>query len=159
MRRPEEHDSANAAGAVSLVRVNGIDVSLKQVVRHLGVADKLGFLGEYARRELMRQLAEREGIHPKPEDVQSDVDDWRYRHRLERVEDTEAWLRSRGITLGDVAEDAHVRRSERMMSEKISEGRIEPYFAQHTLDFDEAEVCWIYHQDRSVIEEIGSSDP
>ena len=155
MRRPEEHDSANAAGAVSLVRVNGIDVSLKQVVRHLGVADKLGFLGEYARRELIRQLAEREGIHPKPEDVQSDVDDWRYRHRLERVEDTEAWLRSRGITLGDVAEDAHARRSEHMMSEKVTEGRIEPYFAQHTLDFDEAEVCWIYHQDRSVIEEIG----
>lgn len=154
MRRPEEHDSANAAGAVSLVRVNGIDVSLKQVVRHLGVADKLGFLGEYARRELMRQLAEREGIHPKPEDIQSDVDGWRYRHRLESVEDTEAWLRSGGITLGDVAEDAHARRSERMISERISEGRIEPYFAQHTLDFDEAEVCWIHHRDRGVIDEI-----
>lgn len=41
------------------------------------------------------------------------------------------------------------------MSEKITEGRIEPYFAQHTLDFDEAEVCWIFHQDRFVIDEIG----
>lgn len=154
MRRQDEHEPANDAGAVSLVRVNGIDVSLKQVVRHLGVADNLGFLGEYARRELVRQLAEREGIHTKAEDIQRDVDDWRYRHRLERVEDTEAWLRSRGITLGDVAEDAQVRRLERVMSGKITEGRIEPYFAQHALDFDEAEVCWIFHKDRGVIDEI-----
>ena len=156
MRRQDEHEATNAAGAASLVRVNGIDVSLKQVVRHLGVADKLGFLGDYARRELVRQLAEREGIHAKAEDIQRDVDDWRYRRRLERVEDTEAWLLSRGITLGDVAEDAQVRRLERMMSQKVSEGRIEAYFAQHTLDFDEAEVCWIFHQDRGVIDEIGS---
>ena len=155
MRRPEEHDAANAAGAVSLVRVNGIDVSLKQVARHLGVTDKLGFFGEYARRELLRQLAEREGIHAKPEDIQRDVDDWRYRHRLERVEDTEAWLATRGITLGDVAEDAQARRLERMLADKVTEGRIEPYFAQHTLDFDEAAVCWIFHHDRGVIDEIG----
>ena len=70
------------------------------------------------------------------------------------MEDTEAWLVSRGITLGDVAEDARARRLERLLSEKIAEGEIEPYFAQNTLDFDEAEVCWIFHPDRGIIEEI-----
>lgn len=155
MRRPGEVDTPKSALEVTLVRVNGIDVSPNQVARQLGVADKLDIFDEIAHRELVRQLAIREGIRTKPEDIQLDVDNWRYRHRLERVEDTESWLVSRGITLGDVAEDAQIRRMERALSDKIAEGRIEPYFAQHTLDFDEAEVNWIFHRDKGVIEEIG----
>ena len=155
MRRPDEHVSESARGDLSIVRVNGIHVSMNQIARLLGVADKLDFFSSFARRELVRQLAIREGVVVKPEDIQRDVDNWRYRHRLERVEDTEAWLVSRGITLGDVAEDAQGMRMERALSDKIVEGRIEPYFAQHTLDFDEAEVCWIFHRDRGVIDEVG----
>ncbi|MDE3001203.1 MAG: peptidylprolyl isomerase [Gemmatimonadota bacterium] len=155
MPRTSEGETRVSAHGVPLVRVNGIDVSLNQVVRQLGVADKLDFFGEFARRELARQLAIREGIRTKPEDIQRDVDDWRYRHRLERVEDTESWLLSRGITLGDVAEDAQAKRLERALSDRVVDGRIEPYFAQHKLDFDEAEVCWIFHRDKGVIDEIG----
>ena len=40
------------------------------------------------------------------------VDEWRYQHRLEEVEDTEAYLAKRGITLQDVAEEAEMRRLE-----------------------------------------------
>lgn len=155
MRCPKEGATAASDAEISLVRVNGIEVSLNQIVRQLGVADKLDFFSSFARRELVRQLAIREGVVVKPEDIQRDVDNWRYQYRLERVEDTEAWLVSRGITLGDVAEDAQARRMERALSDKIAEGRIEPYFAQHTLDFDEAEVNWIFHRDRGVIDEIG----
>ena len=60
----------------------------------------------------------------------------------------------RGITLQDVAEDAEVRRLEYLLSEKIAEGQVEPYFAQHTLAFDEAEICWIFHTDKGVIDEV-----
>ena len=155
MRRLEEHAADAAGGEVSLVRVNGIHVSLNQIVRQLGVADKLDFFSSFARRELVRQVAVREGVRTTPEDIQRDVDNWRYQHRLERVEDTEAWLRSRGISLGDVAEDARVKQLERALSDKVVDGRIEPYFAQHKLDYDEAEVCWIFHRNKGVIEEIG----
>ena len=155
MRHQVEDESSTTALEITLVRVNGIDVSLKRVVRQLGVADKLDFFGEFARKELVRQLAVREGVLATPEDIQRAVDDWRYRHRLERVEDTQAWLVSRGIALDDVAEEAQAGRLERMLSERVAEGRVESYFAQHTLDFDEAEVCWIFHLERAVIEEIG----
>ena len=138
----------------TLIQVNGIAVSLHHIVRQMGVADNLRFFQEFARGELIRQLALREGVCAVPEDIQRKVNDWRYQHRLERVEDTEAWLAQRGITLQDVAEDAEVRRLEYLLSEKIAEGQIEPYFAQHTLEFDEAEVCWIFHTDEGVIDEI-----
>lgn len=155
MRRHADDGNPKPELEITLVQVNGAGVSLSQVARQLGVADKLDFFVEFARRELARQLAIREGIRTVPEDIQRDVDDWRYRHRLERVEDTEAWLLSRGITLGDVAEDAQAKRLERALSDKVVDGSIEPYFAQHKLDFDEAEVCWIFHRDKGVIDEIG----
>lgn len=155
MSRRTEEGNPNADQEITLVQVNGVGVSLSQVARQLGVVDKLDFFGEFARRELMRQLAIREGVRTTSEDIQRAVDDWRYRHRLERVEDTGAWLLSRGITLGDVAEDAQVKGLERALSDKVADGRIESYFAQHKLDFDEAEVCWIFHRDKGVIDEIG----
>ena len=138
----------------TLVWVNGTEVSVRQVVRQMGVADNLRFFDGFARRELIRQLARREGVCAAREDIQRRVDDWRYQHRLERVEDTEAYLAKRGITLQDVAEDAEVRRLEYLLSEKIAEGQIESYFAQHTLEFDEAEICWVFHTDKDVIDEV-----
>ena len=127
----------------TLIQVNGTEVRLRQVVRQMGVADNLRFFDEFARRELIRQLALREGVCAAQEDIQRKVNDWRYQHRLERVEDTEAYLAKRGITLQDVAEDAEVRRLEFLLSEKIAKGQVESYFAQHTLEFDEAEICWM----------------
>ena len=137
-----------------LVKVNGIAVPLRHIVRQMGVDDNLRFFDEFARRELIRQLARREGVCAAPEDIQRKVNDWRYQHRLERVEDTEAYLAKRGITLQDVAEDAEVRRLEYLLSEKIAEGQVESYFAQHTLEFDEAEICWIFHTDKDLIDEV-----
>ena len=137
-----------------LIQVNGAEVRLRHVVRQMGVADDLRFFNEFARRELIRQLALREGVCAAPEDIQRKVDEWRYKHRLERVEDTEDYLAKRGITLQDVAEDAEVRQLEYLLSEKIAKGQVESYFAQHTLAFDEAEICWIFHADEDVIDEI-----
>ena len=137
-----------------LIQVNGAEVLLSQIVRQMGVADNLRFFNKFARRELIRQLAQREGVCATREDIQRKVDEWRYQHRLERVEDTEAYLAKRGITLQDVTEDAEVRQLEYLLSEKIAKGQIESYFAQHTLAFDEAEICWIFHTDKGVIDEV-----
>ena len=139
---------------VTLIQVNDTEVLLRDIVRQLGVADNLRFFDGFARRELIRQLAQREGVCAAQEDIQRRVDEWRYQHRLERVEDTEAFLAKRGITLQDVAEDAEVRRLEYLLSEKIAEGKVESYYAQHTLAFDEAEICWIFHVDKGVIDEV-----
>ena len=46
----------------TLIQVNGIAVSLRHVVRQMGVANNLNFFDGFARRELIRQLAVREDI-------------------------------------------------------------------------------------------------
>ena len=59
------------------------------------------------------------------------------------------------VTLDDVAEEAACGLLEQALAGKVAEGQIEPYFAQHTLDYDEAEVCWIHVSEEGVAEEIG----
>jgi len=140
---------------VVIACVNDEVLSLSQLVRQMGVADDLKFFDGYARGILIRQLAQREGVMATQEDLQRKVDEWRYQHRLERVEDTEDWLTQRGVTLQDVADDAETRRLEYLLSVQVTEGEIEPYFANHRLDFDAADVCWIFVRDEGAVEEIG----
>jgi parvulin-like peptidyl-prolyl isomerase len=134
--------------------VNGETVTVSQMVRQMGVADNLGFFDSFARQVLIRQLAHREGLEVTADDLQQKVDEWRYQHRLEQVEDTEAYLAVQGITLEDVAESGAFKRLEYLLSVQVTESKIEPYFVQNKLDFDTAEVCWIFVRDEGVAEEL-----
>lgn len=140
---------------VVIARVNGDVLTLSQWVRRMGVGDNLRSFDGYVRGVLIRQLAQREGVVATLEDLQRKVDEWRYQHRLERVEDTEAWLMQRGVTLQDVADDAEVRQLEYLLSARVTGDEIEPYFANHRLDFDAVDVCWIFVRDEGVADEIG----
>lgn len=144
----------SGAGDPVIAVVNGERVCLSDLVKSMGVGDESGLFERCARRRLVAQLAEREGLQVGPEALQAAVDAWRYGHRLERVADTEAWLKQRGITLCDVAAEVEYGLLEEGLAQRVTGGRIEPYFAQHTLDFDEAEVCWICVADEGAAEEI-----
>lgn len=139
---------------IAIAQVNGESLCFNDVVRAMRAADQLGFFNGFARRMLIRQLAVREGIAVSKEDLQSRVDEWRYKHRLERVEDTEAWLAQRGISFHDVAAEVEFQRLEHLLSVQVSRDGIEPFFAQHQMDFDEADVCWIFVRSEGVSEEL-----
>jgi len=134
--------------------VNGEEVTLTQMVRQMGVADNLAFFDLFARQILIRQLAEKEGIVVSAESLQDKVDEWRYQRKLEQVEDTEVHLMQRGITLQDVVEDVTFKRLEYLLSVHVTAGKIESYFMQNKLDFDMADVCWIFVKDEDVAEEL-----
>ena len=142
------------ADKLEIARVQGESIFLRDVICALGVSDHLDFFNRFTRQVLIRQLAGREGIVVDAENLQQKVDDWRYRHRLERVEDTEKWLGQRGVLLQDVAKEAEADRLEYLLSVKISDGEIAPFFVQHKRGFDEADVCWIFVRTESVAEEL-----
>ena len=144
----------SCAGDLTLIRVNDVDVRFDQLVKQLAVGNQLNFFDRFARNELVRQLAVQKGIELAREDLQARVDEWRYKFRLENIEDTENWLHGRGITLQDVANDAEITQLEYLLSKKIIDEKIQPYFTQNRSAFDEAEICWIFHADENVMEEI-----
>ncbi len=137
-----------------VVVVNHEQVGLSDLLRSMQIVDDPSLFERCARQRLIVQLAHREGLSVSPEDVQTEVDEWRYQNRLERVEDTEAWLAHRGLSLDNLAGAAECRLLTDALARRQTEGRIEPYFVQHTLDFDEAEVCWIHVAHRGIAEEL-----
>jgi hypothetical protein len=138
---------------VALV-VNDEQVGLSDLLRSIRVADDVSLFERCARQRLIVQLARREGLGVRPEDLQAGVDEWRYQKRLERIEDTEVWLARRGLTLDDVAAEVERRLLRDALAQKVTEGQVEPYFTQHALEFDEAEVCWIHVGEKGTAEEI-----
>ena len=138
----------------AVVVVNDEVVPFSGLIRELAALDALDLFKRCARRHLIVQLAEREGVSINPDTLQAEVNEWRYKHQLERVEDTDAWLAARGVALCDVASIVENRLLCCALAERITQGRIEPYFAEHTLDFDQAEVCWILVADEAVAEEL-----
>ena len=78
-----------------MVVVNDQSVHLSDMIRSLSVEGNWQLLERFARRQVIIQWADREGIELTPEDLQNEVDEWRYKNRLERVEDTMLGLRRR----------------------------------------------------------------
>lgn len=137
-----------------MVVVNDQSVHLSDMIRSLSVEGNWQLLERFARRQVIIQWADREGIELSPEDLQNEVNEWRYKNRLERVEDTDAWLEQHGLTLFDVAVEAEFRLYECWLMEQIKEDNIRAFFVQRTLDFERVEACWISVSDEGVAEEL-----
>ena len=137
-----------------MVVVNDRAVHLSDIIRSLSVSGNWQLFERFARRQVIIQLADREGIELSPEDLQTEVDEWRYENRLERVEDTEAWLEQQGVTLFDVVVEAEFQLYKRRLMARISEDGIRAFFVRHVLDFERVEIYWIFVSDEGVAEEL-----
>ena len=137
-----------------MVVVNEQSVHLSDMIRSLSVEGNWKLFERFARRQVIIQWADREGIKLSPEDLQNEVDEWRYKNRLERVEDTDAWLDQYGLTLFDVVVEAEFLLYERWLMSRIKEDDIRAFFVQRTLSFERVEVCWISVSDEGVAEEL-----
>ena len=138
----------------AVVVVNDEVVPFSGLIRELAALDDLDLFNRCARRHLIGQLAEREGVHIDQDTLQAEVNEWRYKHQLDRAEDTDEWLAARGVALCEVASIVENRLLCCALAERVTKGRIEPYFAEHTLDFDEVELCWISVADEAIAEEL-----
>ena len=134
--------------------VNDRPFHLSDIVRSLSVDGNWQLFERFVRRQIIVQLGERAGIVPSTEDIQREVDEWRYENQLERVEDTEAWLTRFGITLHDVAVEAEYWLYERGLMSQITDESIRVFFVRNSVDFESAEISWIVVSAEGVAEEI-----
>ncbi len=139
---------------ISIAHVNEETVKLSDWIRSLAVSNQFEIVERLVRRCLIRQLALGEGIEIKNEELQRAVDEWRYKHRLERSEFTKAWLNRQGITFDDVVIEIEYELIKKKLVKIKTEDRIQSYFVENKLKFDEAEVYWIFVRNESIAGEI-----
>ncbi len=139
---------------IAIAQVNEETVRLSDWMRYLAVSNQFGIVERLTRRFLIRQFALEEGIEITNEELQQAVDEWRYKYKLERSDLTKAWLNRQGITFDDVVIEVEYELIEKKLIKIKTEDRIQSYFVENKLKFDEAEVYWLFVRDESIAGEI-----
>jgi parvulin-like peptidyl-prolyl isomerase len=105
-------------------------------------------------RKIIEQAAKEHNISISPEEIQLKADSIRYEKRLEKTADTLAWLEEQMVT----AEEWEAGIRKRLLAQKLAEHlfseEVEPYFAQHRLDFDQFILYQIIVPYRQLAKEI-----
>ena len=139
-----------------LIEVNGTPVRLSQIVKSMRATGKDDLHDLFAQRCLVFQIAQRENIAISRDELQNRMDQWRYKNRLESVEDTERWLSQRRIAFADMALEIEYQILQERLKAQIAAEQIHAYFGSRKLAFERREICWILVEEMDIAEEIAT---
>lgn len=139
-----------------LIEVNGTPVRLSHIVKSMRATGKDDLHDLFAQRCLTFQIAQRENIAVSREELQNRMDQWRYKNRLESVEDTEHWLSQRQISFADMALEIEYQIICERLKAQITTEQIRAYFGSRKLAFERREICWILVDELDIAEEIAT---
>jgi len=138
-----------------LVRVNSISMELDQVMACLDfIWDEARIVNRLVDSCLVEEAVTVEPLELSDAELQHAMDSFRRAHRLYTAEDTYLWMERRGVTheqlerlVGDQATVAGLR-------ERVTDGRVEPYFAEHRADFDTASIARLEVSDEATARDL-----
>ena len=137
-----------------LIEINETQIRLSHIVKSMRATGKDTLHDPFMKRGLVIQIAQREKIKIPRDELQKGIDQWRYKNRLESVEDTEKWLSQRNITFTDMAREIEYQILQERLKAQITTEQIQAHFASQKLASEHREICWILVNERDIAEEI-----
>lgn len=130
----------SALDEVTAARLGETPISLQSLLHTMKITDRLSDFRHAADDLLIQSAAEREGITPSDDELQTEADNMRAALGLHEAEATHRWLASRGMTEDDF--ETYLLRivSARRLKQKLTDGKIEAYFMEHRPAFDAARI-------------------
>jgi parvulin-like peptidyl-prolyl isomerase len=86
-------------------------------------------------RHIIAVTAQKAEIVAEPAELQQAADELRSRHNLWTAEETWAWLQQHRLSLDDLEDIAQHNVLSRKLAQHLFEGAIEPFYAEHQLDY------------------------
>lgn len=124
-----------------LVRVNGDPFYLSEALqRSMFDTEGNAFLGLWISELLIRQYAIENNISNSTEEMQVAAEELRYQRGLESVEKLEQWLKSHHQTILSLQNYIDYRLLCSKVRASIPQKEIEAYFAEHKLEFEQADL-------------------
>lgn len=136
------------------LEVNGEAVTLPEVLSAAQFRGQLGFLQAIADTALIRQAAAQQGIEVSDEEMQAAADQFRTKHELHKAAELLKWLADRHLTLGVWESLLEEEILTEKLCVKLTEDKVELYFAQNKLNFDAAEISWIFVKEETLAREL-----
>ena len=137
-----------------LIQINETQIRLSHIVKSMRATGKDRLHDPFKQRGLVFQIAQREKIAIPQDELQKGIDQWRYKNRLESVEDTENWLSQRNISFADMAREIEYQILQERLKAQITAEQIQAHFASQKLASERREICWILVNERDIAEEI-----
>ena len=137
-----------------IIQINETQVRLSHIVKSMRATGKDTLHDLFTQRGLVFQIAQREKIKISQDELQKGIDQWRYKNRLESVEDTEKWLSQHNISFTDMAREIEYQMLEERLKEQITAEQIQAHFASQKLASERREICWILVHELDIAEEI-----
>lgn len=126
----------------TVLTVDTDKLTAEDIVTHLKFLNEFDVVSEKIIQDrLLVQAARRHGMEPGQEELQRAADDFRRYAGLHRARDTQEWLQQMGVTPDDFElflKDLVMKN--KMLSQITDDQAIEAYFAQHSLQFDAADL-------------------
>lgn len=122
------------------VRINGDTILLRDVIQRARANGHLQFLNDAIAAAIVADAARQLNISITKEEAQKAANDFREKHRLLKAQDMLQWLEVRGLTVSDWQNSLE----EEVLAEKFKsvrfDSKIDSYFAEHKLQFDQATI-------------------
>lgn len=136
------------------LEVNGEEITLPEVLSAAQFQGQLGFLQAIADMALIRQAAAQQGLEVADEELQAAADQFRTKYELHKAADLMRWLTERHLTLTTWETCLEEEVLTLKLREKLTAGKVELHFAQNKLNFDAAEIAWIFVKEETVAREL-----
>ncbi len=137
-----------------IIEINEVQIRLSHIVKSMRATNKDSLHDLFTQRGLVIQIAQREKIAIPRDELQKGIDQWRYKNRLESVEDTEKWLSQRNITFTDMAREIEYQILQERLKAQITTEQIQAHFASQKLASERREIYYILVNERDIAEEI-----
>ena len=121
---------------------------LKQTVQYRQICRSL------LSQKIIAKAAQERGITITPEAIQREADTFRRKNRLERAQDTLAWLQEQQISPEDWETGLHDRLLSQQLMEALFDKEIEKFFAENRLNFDRVSFYQIIVADEKLAQEV-----
>ena len=123
----------------TFVTVNGESIDVASAVR-LSLLHDSTFLKDTITALLVRQYAEKQNIRNTDQELQLAADELRYARGLEAVDAVHQWMREHHQSPLSIQESIDQMLLHNKVRGSIPDAQVQAYFAEHQLDFEEAEV-------------------
>ncbi|MFI0544911.1 TIGR04500 family putative peptide maturation system protein [Streptomyces sp. WSLK1-3] len=149
---------AQRASENLLLRVNGVGLSVEEAVAHLDIVwDEARLMERMVTSCLLRQQLQETPVPITTRDLQTAMDAFRRARGLLTADTTRRWMAERCLSHSAfekmVAEQAAVA----ALRKKVTEGRVEPWFAEHRDELDLARLAVVTVADSGTAQQLAEA--
>jgi parvulin-like peptidyl-prolyl isomerase len=136
------------------LEVGGDAISWADVSNYMRIRRRFELFREIADLHLCLKEARKEGLEISDPELQEGADHFRLSLGLHEAQKTMAWLERNRMTVDDMEQVVEESLLVEKLKDKLAGGKIEPYFAENKIRFDQVELSHIVVKDEGMAREL-----